>query len=176
MLCLVVQIEQKLVLVFHSTDFLSMIQIDSKNGNKLLGRKDWAPKKSIWICGEHFEQSCFVVRPGKHGCRLYDHAIPTIFPKHPPHLQTKVAKRKSPKKWPFVEPVPVNEPSPSKVTKYLASNHPYANTKTCPETQVSALKKQVIVLKQKVRRRNKKVKTMKDLKLADYLFALKDEK
>ena len=70
-------------------------------------RKDWAPKKSSWICGEHFEQSCFVVRPGKHGCRLYDHAIPKIFPKHLPHLQTKVTKRKSPKKRPFVEPVPV---------------------------------------------------------------------
>ena len=45
----------------------------------------------------------------------------------------------------------------------MASDHPYANTKTCPETQVSALKKRVKVLKQKVRRRNKKVKTMKDL-------------
>ena len=180
MLCLVVQIEQKLVLVFHSTDFLSMIQINSKNGNKLLEGKTGLLKrvvgyvvnilsnpallldqenmvvdftimqKSSWICGEHFEQSCFVVRPGKHGCRLYNHAIPTIFPKHPPHLQTKVAKRKSPKKWLFVGPVPVNEPSPSKVTKYLASDHPYANTKTCPETQVSALKKRVKVLKQKV--------------------------
>ena len=47
MLCLVVQIEQKLVLVFHSTDFLSMIQIDSKNGNKLLEGKTGFLKRIV---------------------------------------------------------------------------------------------------------------------------------
>ena len=46
-LCLVVQIEQKLVLVFHSTDFLSMIQIDSKNGNKLLEGKTGLLKRVV---------------------------------------------------------------------------------------------------------------------------------
>ena len=76
----------------------------------------------------------------------YQHYFPSMH-----HIYKQKSQKESlPKKWPFVEPVPVNEPSPSKVTKYLASDHPYANTKTCPETQVSALKKRVKVLKQKV--------------------------
>ena len=30
-------------------------------------RENWAPKQGSFICGSHFEDSCFVVRPGKHG-------------------------------------------------------------------------------------------------------------
>ena len=60
-------------------------------------RKDWVPNKYSYICSEHFEPSCFVVRPGKIGHHLNDNAVPTIFPTFPHYYQrTEKAKRKSP--------------------------------------------------------------------------------
>ena len=50
-----------------------------------------------YICSEHFEPSCFVVRPGKIGCHLNDNAVHTIFPTFSQYYQrTEKAKRKSP--------------------------------------------------------------------------------
>ena len=60
-------------------------------------RKDWVPNKYSYICSEHFEPSCFVVRPGKTGHHLNDNSVPTIFPTFPHYYQrTEKAKRKSP--------------------------------------------------------------------------------
>ena len=61
-------------------------------------RKDWNPIKQSWICGKHFTESCFVMHPGKCGKRLYGHAVPSIFPEFPAHLQKVETKWKSPKK------------------------------------------------------------------------------
>ena len=30
-------------------------------------RENWAPKQGSFICGSHFEDSCFVLQPGKCG-------------------------------------------------------------------------------------------------------------
>ena len=35
-------------------------------------RENWQPTQYIYICSKHFEDSCFVVRPGKGGHRLYE--------------------------------------------------------------------------------------------------------
>lgn len=82
-------------------------------------RKDFVPNQHSRICSKHFELSCFVVRPGKQGRRLYDHAVPTIFDFDKPYFQKTKPKRKAPKKREFVEPVAevIDDdvlPSPSK--------------------------------------------------------------
>ena len=72
---------------------LSFHQFPHNNPERLkkwiqaIRRKDWKPTKHSSICGKHFTESSFVVRPGKHGKRLYDHAVPSIFPNFPAHLQ-----------------------------------------------------------------------------------------
>ena len=48
--------------------------------------------KHSLICSDHFEPSCFVVRPGKVGCRLYDNSVPTIFPSFPAYYQKEKEK------------------------------------------------------------------------------------
>ena len=61
-----------------------------------IGRKDWLPNEHSCICNKHFTESCFVVRPGKCGRRLYDHAVPSQFLSFP--KRSKKSKRKSLKK------------------------------------------------------------------------------
>ena len=41
--------------------------------------KQWVPNEHSLLCSKHFDESCFVVRPGKRGHRLTDGAIPTKF-------------------------------------------------------------------------------------------------
>ena len=86
-------------------------------------RKDWVPNKYSYICIEHFEPSCFVVRPGKIGRHLSDNAVPTIFPTFPHYYQrSEKAKRKSPCKR---KPADVLA-SQSKVARTLANDYGYA--------------------------------------------------
>ena len=42
-------------------------------------RKDWKPSAHSCICSDHFEEKCFVVRPGCEGRKLTQIAVPTIF-------------------------------------------------------------------------------------------------
>ena len=76
-----------------------------------IGRKDWLPTEHTWICSKHFVESNFVVRPGKSGRRLYDHAVPSQFLSFPE--RSRNTKRKSLRKQEFVEPSH-SEQSPAK--------------------------------------------------------------
>ena len=90
-----------------------------------ISQKDWFPKRHSLICSEHFEQSCFVVRPGKKGRCLNPNAVPTIF-QFPEHLQKKYIKRKSPKKRTIEDDTDnIDQPSPSKMAKIVESDHSY---------------------------------------------------
>ena len=42
--------------------------------------KNWVPNKYSLIYSDHFEPSCFAIRPGTVGCILYDNSVPIIFP------------------------------------------------------------------------------------------------
>ena len=99
-------------------------------------RKDWMPTKHSYICSQHFAESCFVVRPGKHGQRLYEHAIPSLFLSFPKYLQKAHSKRKSPQKRKFVEEPTHSEQSPSKIAKFVDSDHSYANQGVKKEVKV----------------------------------------
>ena len=77
-----------------SQKYRTFEQMDSSHKTKGLGSR---------ICSKHFTESCFVVRPGKHGQRLYEHAVPSIFPNFPDYLQKSSVKQKSPKKRKYEE-------------------------------------------------------------------------
>ena len=129
-------------------------------------RQDWLPTKHSYICSKHFTESSFVVRPGKDGHRLYEHAIPSLFPSCPEYLQKSHVKRKSPRKRKFVEQPTHSERSPSKITKSIDSDHSYADDSLNAVEQLEQkkeLQKQVKVLKQKVCRRDKKIKNIEQL-------------
>ena len=42
-------------------------------------RKNWKPSPFSFLCSDHFERKCFVVRPDKIGRRLNESAIPSVF-------------------------------------------------------------------------------------------------
>ena len=68
-------------------------------------RKDWAPTEHSSLCSDHFDESCFVVRPGKCGRRLYDHAVPTKFTcgksyLDKPHTKSETSKKEALQKNP----------------------------------------------------------------------------
>ena len=63
--------------------------------------KRLASHQNVCIFGQHFEESCFVVRPGKRG-----------------HLQKNVSRRESPKRQKLLDTEPtIPVPSSSKVAK-----------------------------------------------------------
>ena len=126
-----------------------------------VNRLHWFPKDHSLICSVHFKESCFIVRPGKRGRLLKDGAVPTEFPTHPSHLQHQTRKQKSPKKRDIKEPL-MNE-CPSKVKKRIVNEHSYSAQKMSPSKTIKKLSTQVRTLQQKVRRRNKKMKSIKQL-------------
>ena len=71
--------------------------------------------------------------------------------------------RKSPRKRLFTEPQTISQSSPSKMAKVMATDHKYVNTKSCVEVEITWLKKEIKDKKQKIHRRNKIIKTKKDL-------------
>ena len=77
-----------------------------------IGRKDWLPTKHTCICSKHFVESNFVVRPGKSGRRLYDHAVPSQFLSFPE--RSRNTKRKSLKQQGSME-ASHSEQSPVKI-------------------------------------------------------------
>ena len=136
-------------------------------------RQDWLPTKHSYICRKHFTESSFVIRPGKDSRRLNEHAIPSLFPSFPEHLQKSHVKRKSPRKrkvvkqaTPSIEQPTYSEPSPSKIAKSIDSDHSYADDSLNAVEQLEQIKelqKQVKVLKQKIRRKDKKIKNIEQL-------------
>ena len=90
--------------------------------------KDCHPTKNSYICSQHFEKLSFVVRPGKRGHRLHDHAVPTIFPAFPDHLQNvSRGNQQIKEKMLDTEPtIPV--PSPSKVANTIDTEHSYSTS------------------------------------------------
>ena len=70
---------------------------------KAIRRENWQPTHYSFICSVHFEDSCFVVRPGKIGRHLYEHAVPSIF-NFPDDLQKKKIRKPMKRKRPLPFP------------------------------------------------------------------------
>ena len=117
---------------------------------QVIRREKWHPNRHSYICSLHFEDSCFVVRPGKIGHRLYEHAVPSIF-NFPEHLQKKTTKpsRKSPMKRKQLPPKQKRD-SPSKVAKRIGMDHCYSTAETYTE-KITKLAKQVRGYRENVR-------------------------
>ena len=124
-------------------------------------RENWQPTQYSYICSKHFDDSCFVVRPGKSGHRLHEHAVPSIF-NFPEHLQKKDTKRKPPAKRKMPEPKPKQE-SPSKVVRCIGMDHTYSSTKKCPSATITKLSKELKAIREKVRRRDRRIHNLNDL-------------
>ena len=155
--------EWERILISPFIDFPTKIQNWWQNGLKQIEPKYWIPTKHSYICSQHFAESCFVVRLGICGWRLYEHAIPSLFPSFPKYLQKAYSKRKSPQKRKFVEEPTHSEQSPSKIAKFVDSYHSYANQGVNVLEQLKKLQKEVKVLKQKINRRDKKIKSIEEL-------------
>ena len=94
-------------------------------------------------------------------------AVPSIYPQFPKHLQIIEKKRKSPANRKIIEKP--YQPSPSKVAKAISLDHPYKSYESA-EQKILRLTKQNEALYQRLHRRDKKIKNMKDL-----LQSLKDK-
>ena len=101
------------------------------------------PNKYSLIWSDHFEPSCFVVRPGKLGTDCMTIQFQQ-FPLHFLHT-TKKANENG-----VCFTIKVCEPSPSKVAKVVGSEHSYASSTDNAQSGVKQLKKTVKILKQKV--------------------------
>ena len=107
--------------------------------------------------------SCFIVRPGKVGHRLYDNSVPTIFPSFPAYYLKDQRRRKLQIKKVYVSPQKSCEPTPSKVAKVVGSEHSYASSTGNAHSDVKQFKKTVKILKEKVWWQKKKIENMEEL-------------
>ena len=137
--------------------------------------KRWVATPYSFICSEHFELSDYVFPPGRNSrCQLKPEAVPTIFKGHPLHLQ--------PKEKPFIRPgIKRKQPSPSSSPTKIMRIHNYArshcdlgkesnnnkNQELIKNNMLISknimLQRKIKTLQQKVRRRNTKIKTLKQL-------------
>ncbi|XP_063228502.1 THAP domain-containing protein 2-like isoform X3 [Bacillus rossius redtenbacheri] len=58
---------------------------------KAVRRKDWTPSSFSLLCSQHFSDDCFD-KTSLCVVRLKDHAVPSIFPAYPAHLQRRLNK------------------------------------------------------------------------------------
>ena len=140
---------------------------------RIVKRSKWAPTRYSFICSEHFLISDYKVPPWESRPRLHTKAVPSVFPKFPKHLHSKIPmKRKT------INSSDSTTQKQQKVeTKSSASKncpHPYDSeepTHTFGNLENSVLlhenilqlKKKIKCLQQKVRRRDKKLKSLKDV-------------
>ncbi|XP_059827814.1 THAP domain-containing protein 2-like isoform X1 [Hypanus sabinus] len=101
---------------------------------QLVRRENFKPSKHTFLCSKHFEQTCFD-RTGQTR-RLREDAVPTIFD-FPPHIQKKLAGRKSPLTSGGIS----NEQTPPKSFTSSGSNTNIStNTCSSTSTQTSSIK------------------------------------
>ena len=63
---------------------------------RIVKRSKWAPTRYSFICSEHFLISDYKVPPWESRPRLHTKAVPSVFPKFPKHLHSKIpVKRKT---------------------------------------------------------------------------------
>ncbi|XP_069770951.1 THAP domain-containing protein 2-like, partial [Narcine bancroftii] len=104
---------------------------------QLVRRENFKPSKHTFLCSKHFEKTCFD-RTGQTR-RLREDAIPTIFD-FPPHIQKKLAGRKSPLTFVGID----NQHAPNKSFTSTGSNPSIcADTSSDTSTQTSNCIKEV---------------------------------
>ncbi len=137
------------------------------------------PTPKSFLCSEHFEEKCFVVRPNKIGRRLNEMAIPSMF-NFPSHLQPKQHQPRKHRKHPAesIDSSCVDDqdvPSPTKMARRLNVEHSYVkHDQPAPPEMVEKmqqLKKKIKRLNQKVRRKQHKIE-----KMANLLKCIEDKK
>ena len=131
-------------------------------------RKDWTPTSNSYLCSDHFEEKCFLVRPNEIRRRLNDSAVPSIF-NFPSHLQPKPHQPRKARKQraEASEGSSQDAPSPAKIARRVNIEHSYVSREQplSPKMvqKTAKLKRKIKILAQKVRRKQKKINKMTDL-------------
>ena len=152
---------------------------------RAIRRKDWMPTINSYLCSEHFDDKCFMVRPNKIRRRLYELAVPTIFKCQPrlriaPFLRPPSQVCQNPKPEPKEEedrkrPAPLDlsvravdkGPSPAKVACRLGTEHSYVSRDPPLPAHVKRrlmrMRKKLKILNQTVRRKKARIDQLVDL-------------
>ena len=85
------------------------------------------------------------------------------FQAFPSTCRRLIPRENPPQKRKFVEEPTHSEQSPSKIAKFVDSDHSYANQGVNVLEQLKKLQKEVKVLKQKINHRDKKIKSIEEL-------------
>ncbi|KAB0795517.1 hypothetical protein PPYR_12356, partial [Photinus pyralis] len=129
-------------------------------------RENWYPSKTSKLCGAHFLPSDYQDKPGCTLKLLKADAVPSVF-SFPQHLlKPSKSRRTIVKKQPNItaskaEHMDIDCP-PSTSTAYVATSKD-CGTQTLASSSVTALRRQIKTLKQKVRRRDLKLSSMKEV-------------
>ncbi|KAE9523184.1 hypothetical protein AGLY_016417 [Aphis glycines] len=116
-------------------------------------RKNFTPTKYSYLCSEHFGPNDYQIRPGADIKLLLEYAVPSIFKGFPTHLQKKKNCRR--------QLVRINESS----NKSIQCNIEIPKEKH--------LRNKIKILQQRLKRRDTKIKSLKDNKYCSLIINIK---
>lgn len=129
-------------------------------------RENFKPTKYSRLCSEHFLAECYEIRPNINVPYLKKDAVPSVFKGFPPHLQKPPPRERSRKRR---EPTSLPSTSCTTDVEYV-EEPPVKKARTSPllPARVSSptkavLRNKIKVLKQKLRRKVKKISSLKQL-------------
>ena len=126
-------------------------------------REHFTPSKYSHICSEHFEPSDYVSSQHDLKPRLKPQSVPSIF-QFPERLQPKKKQRKLPVKRSLPEDEQNENPSTSaSFSSDTLSPPPAKKQKVTDSPTKLKLKRKIKTLQQKLRRKEKKISSMKEM-------------
>ncbi|ENN70758.1 hypothetical protein HUJ04_001472 [Dendroctonus ponderosae] len=135
-----------------------------------LGRDNWKPSKTSRICGQHFLSSDYIIKPGLTANLLKPNAVPSVFPFQKYLLPKVTVSHRTVLKQiiPATNVQTENElmdidlPSTSTSTATVEKSID-KECQTVLDDKVAILQRKVKTLKQEIKRKDVKIRNMKDV-------------